>query len=1584
MENPKELSETSNPPVVPVKKSAGFYEEEQLQKGFEIAVDKLRKMLLFSISYPTNDFHVHGLGKDEPQKPKAAIETNDAEVPKLSDRRKYYKQFRLSIRALHNEIFTACGYVAWLKRNTPFPYRQIVDEFRGDDNNKAVQERKLRDLILRETIWTCAEQLRHCPQRLNHIFHEMKEKNKSWYDSTDIQWVDWFWKSRKIYNKLKLPPPPDIDYSLLRDGIKQFMDAELNFDDIDDCGKWRDPLKKTYVEPPGATLFFLIIKYNSGIIQLKLWIVAILFYLHEFKFTMPTEDSPKVGNPKFYQFPFLLGFVFMDIILMVLLWINELFIRFIIVRERRWDNLSKPMVFKYLLSSFKPPIALGGLFGVIYGLYGGDIIVGIKNCAWYYIAARGVLALIPEFLPYSATTTLSRAIMKPDRKFNLNMWKGLKRRHGARVAFFFLLMIMSAIYEYFLVVPVISDLFKVVYCGDDSFNYSFVLWNSQKTICLVSTALLWFNVLMSIAIDIGLVFILGMAFVGWIRGYQTQGASRALVQLSHDALVEQFAKRFITDCKPFKKMKKESENPTAPPSPLSTNDGYAPLPDEENPGDTGTDLHIPKEKVNEYAEKMWFWSVDYWRSTDLISDAEAEWLRKSPTIDCSLLGSPDAQKHISFFLGTLNVAPNKNLDFFEILPLTVLIPVYEEKLAFTWVSKEGGGIITNPKAEFRHLVGKYPEEWLNFIERIRHKFPFPRPLPKVKSAYQDDEDDDAVPVLYDLEDYVELMADRWALVEEKKELPDDKLPEDEVEIMNLVTEWLSMHDQYVERTIKGACSYYDALVQLGMYQGGLSLDEARVLARQKLQVVICAQIYKEPAMRASYAKVVKKWLRDFPCVEIVCDYNYAKDEFDKKSKSFNPEVAENMRDCEHYKYATVHITWNHKENKIQWNPLMRENVLLIKDKNGDRLQGKSQNQVNGMTFVFGRYIQVLDANQGGHATEYLKFPSLLQNFYLNPSSGDVRYRIIGSREYIFTKNLGTVARCHAYQEWSFGTLILRTYSDLGIRLHYGHPDVFHGSWALGHSGLSKVNPNINTSEDVFAGFETMKCQENTKHVEHIQFQKGRETGLANMSSFDSKISQGNSGILRSRDMYNLMERQDFVMNFLFFQGVAGHFITISLMMWSMKLYILSLILMSLSGASLKGISQGSNIYSSEWLFHAGLTTVIPLIVEFMVEYGPVIGVIQSLAFFPVSILIYLFQMQTKHFAFMKSIFTGRAAHINTGRGLMIYRYSLVQLFKFYGQTHFYPMMYIICMTLAYKAVSGALGGGTLPLIMIYLLCVAILTAPQIFNPSFTNNSLTDVGNDLMKFVVWVGKTEDNMFLNQWVQYDQLEKRNSFLSYWIVKDISDLPQSIPEAIRSLIYHLLMLSFWGGFTTMVLYPHYQFWVVFFLVFFSINVLLYGLIFYFLKTYEQPLRIMVIFLGNGAVMLYFILLYAKYNVLSIVDLYISILICAKILEQVRAILLDIAVIVSLKTKKIDSKTKLSFFLSLINKFFFVMAGRMLFAVLWGIGNAIIGLLMRPFISNLFLFGKGSNDRDFSLLKPLRRHRAKRSKFGVEKAFY
>ena len=43
----------------------------------------------------------------------------------------------------------------------------------------------------------------------------------------------------------------------------------------------------------------------------------------------------------------------------------------------------------------------------------------------------------------------------------------------------------------------------------------------------------------------------------------------------------------------------------------------------------------------------------------------------------------------------------------------------------------------------------------------------------------------------------------------------------------------------------------------------------------------------------------------------------------------------------------------------------------------------------------------------------------------------------------------------AYQDTSFVTVCARVLSYTGVRLHYGHPDVFDGGWVRGHVGRSK-------------------------------------------------------------------------------------------------------------------------------------------------------------------------------------------------------------------------------------------------------------------------------------------------------------------------------------------------------------------------------------------------------------------------------------------------------------------------------------------------------------------------------------------------
>lgn len=110
-----------------------------------------------------------------------------------------------------------------------------------------------------------------------------------------------------------------------------------------------------------------------------------------------------------------------------------------------------------------------------------------------------------------------------------------------------------------------------------------------------------------------------------------------------------------------------------------------------------------------------------------------------------------------------------------------------------------------------------------------------------------------------------------------------------------------------------------------------------------------------------------------------------------------------------------------------------------------------------------------------------------------------------------------------------------------------------------------------------------------------------------------------------------MERLDYATSFLLFHGLSGHFTTISLMMFSMRMYappsshiyhltkrsyaawiryLLTLLMLSLSGASLRAF--GNLTYSTEWLFHAGLTTIVPLIVEFLVCLSLVFFIIHTI------------------------------------------------------------------------------------------------------------------------------------------------------------------------------------------------------------------------------------------------------------------------------------------------------------------------------------------------------------------------------------
>ncbi|CAL1152077.1 unnamed protein product, partial [Cladocopium goreaui] len=101
-------------------------------------------------------------------------------------------------------------------------------------------------------------------------------------------------------------------------------------------------------------------------------------------------------------------------------------------------------------------------------------------------------------------------------------------------------------------------------------------------------------------------------------------------------------------------------------------------------------------------------------------------------------------------------------------------------------------------------------------------------------------------------------------------------------------------------------------------------------------------------------------------------------------------------------------------------------------------------------------------------------------------------RYLGFREHIYTGREGTVGKCHAAAEWTFGTIYQRFLSGMGTRMHYGHPDFVDGFWARNRGGMSKGSPVVNLSEDIFAGYNVHMREEASPHVDALEFEKGRE------------------------------------------------------------------------------------------------------------------------------------------------------------------------------------------------------------------------------------------------------------------------------------------------------------------------------------------------------------------------------------------------------------------------------------------------------------------------------------------------------------
>ncbi|CAJ1399858.1 unnamed protein product [Effrenium voratum] len=171
--------------------------------------------------------------------------------------------------------------------------------------------------------------------------------------------------------------------------------------------------------------------------------------------------------------------------------------------------------------------------------------------------------------------------------------------------------------------------------------------------------------------------------------------------------------------------------------------------------------------------------------------------------------------------------------------------------------------------------------------------------------------------------------------------------------------------------------------------------------------------------------------------------------------------------------------------------------------------GKSDNQNHAIIFLRGIFSQCIDANQGGYFEQMLLLPCVLGEFRTLERGDREAKQIIGLPEHI-TSDIGSIGDFAAGSEVAFGTLLQRTYSVLGARMHYGHPDIMNKQYMMQQGGVSKATKTINLSEDIFAGMDfTLRGQgRSIKHCEYFHVAKGRDLGFNTVLGFFSKLSSG--------------------------------------------------------------------------------------------------------------------------------------------------------------------------------------------------------------------------------------------------------------------------------------------------------------------------------------------------------------------------------------------------------------------------------------------------------------------------------------------
>eukprot|EP00930_Biecheleria_cincta_P034274 TRINITY_DN23700_c0_g1_i1.p1 TRINITY_DN23700_c0_g1~~TRINITY_DN23700_c0_g1_i1.p1 ORF type:complete len:1961 (-),score=292.91 TRINITY_DN23700_c0_g1_i1:88-5970(-) len=457
--------------------------------------------------------------------------------------------------------------------------------------------------------------------------------------------------------------------------------------------------------------------------------------------------------------------------------------------------------------------------------------------------------------------------------------------------------------------------------------------------------------------------------------------------------------------------------------------------------------------------------------------------------------------------------------------------------------------------------------------------------------------------------------------------------------------------------------------------------------------------------------------------------------------------------------------------------------------------GKSDNQNHAIIFMRGVFSQCIDANQGAYFEQMLMLPCVLGEFRREADFNDGAKKIIGLPEHI-TSDIGSIGDFAAGSEVAFGTILQRTYSVLGARMHYGHPDIMNKQFMMQQGGVSKATKTLNLSEDIFAGMDfTLRGQGRTiKHCEYFHVSKGRDLGFNTVLGFFSKLSSGAGEQIITRQMFRLHVLLHLPEAFAFYYAHVGYYVTQALVSGAMPIltFTWAVVLAAdceqtfrafenycpLSGKSAaEYMAQTLSVWYSWVLLLFLVATSMPLFAEVWMQRSFKTAIcLLGKQYCTLSFLLFVFQAKIIGYYVVNELRYGGATYVATGRGLPTERRPFIGetqagkmtkvggLYLDYAALAYYDAISLLGTTILILLLGGATetnghaGGLMFAWISIGLTIASWLYGPFVFNPY--QFSLASVKEDAR---AWLGffLEESGKHWVEWYDKMQLKPRKGF-------------------------------------------------------------------------------------------------------------------------------------------------------------------------------------------------------------------------------